>query len=252
MNGSTFTCLADECRKFQWFNCSENTFRATMGYLGTGVQAGLLYTGADDCKFKSWDSRDTSSPVFCVPKVHTGGVCCIQSNPHRECEVATGSYDECARLWDLRRLEAPLETRKVPTCYHGAVLQAPAPTAGVDDLQQTGDIVALQVETGGGVWRLKWHPCRDDVALLACMQNGFAITSFAESGWTWTYPHQKVLAYGADWWHVGEELCAATCSFYDRSLHVWCCPELGGSSVLGGSSGVHVKTACGLVDTNPA
>jgi diphthine methyl ester acylhydrolase len=77
---------------------------------------------------------------------------------------------------------------------------------------------------GGGVWRFKWHPTRQSVALLACMQNGFAIVSWDESkpklSRVLEYPHQKVLAYGASW-SLAESDLVATCSFYDKSLHLW-------------------------------
>lgn len=73
------------------------------------------------------------------------------------------------------------------------------------------------------MWRLKWHPEQDDVALAACMQNGFAVIKFTDSPAVYSYPYQKVLGYGADWVCCGTEWLAATCSFYDKSLHLWQC-----------------------------
>lgn len=79
----------------------------------------------------------------------------------------------------------------------------------------------MQVGLGGGVWRLKWHPQKADTALVACMQNGFAVVECGQSPAVHSYPHQKVLGYGADWVRCGNDWLAATCSFYDKSLHIW-------------------------------
>ncbi|KAJ1567870.1 Diphthine methyltransferase [Nowakowskiella sp. JEL0078] len=101
----------------------------------------IIYTGADDCKFKSWDLRmDTSIPTT-VSKIHAAGVCTIQSNPHSEYSLATGSYDQFVRIWDTRFLRSPVTAYKV----------------------------------GGGVWRLKWHPKRKDLLLSASMHAGFHV-----------------------------------------------------------------------------
>jgi hypothetical protein len=158
--------------------------------------------------------------------------------------VATGSYDERARLWNARMLRAPL-------CEH---------------------------ECGGGVWRLKWHPQRRGVLLAACMHAGFAVLrvpgleqsnggsaageggaedacsagnrgSAEGAGGAGTGDNAEVIAlsaltlevtaryeehgmgaalgYGADWAHrptakwPSSTLLGATASFYDRQLHLW-------------------------------
>lgn len=55
--------------------------------------------------------------------------------------VLTGSYDERARVWDLRNLSRPTAVAEVPC--------------------------------GGGVWRLKWHPTHPGMLAAACMYGGF-------------------------------------------------------------------------------
>ena len=78
------------------------------------------------------------------------------------------------------------------------------------------------------MWRLKWHPSDPALMLAACMHAGFAVLradgAAASCQVVEEYPHQKTLAYGADWCReVGPDgaSTAATCSFYDRLLHVW-------------------------------
>eukprot|EP00775_Hariotina_reticulata_P007315 gene7315-7527_t len=154
-------------------------------------QPGVLYSGADDAMFKGWDVRALSSceggraahgavaddaapqqaPVFTNKKAHGAGVCCISSHPRRPHCLVTGSYDEAVRLWDVRMVSRPVET--------------------------------CQVGTGGGVWRLKWHPSLDWLLLAACMYNGFALVraneSFSSLQVVERYHGHQSIAYGADW-----------------------------------------------------
>ena len=83
------------------------------------VDPAVLFTGGDDAAFKwcvslrhalalvrfgrllcavhsrcyavSWDTRTAGACVFQQKKAHAAGVCAIECNPHRDCELATGA-----------------------------------------------------------------------------------------------------------------------------------------------------------------
>jgi diphthamide biosynthesis protein 7 len=110
-------------------------------------------------------------------------------------------------------------------------------------------LVSAEVGTGGGAWRLKWHPRRPQLLLAACMYAGFAVLR-ASAAWDGlqlasTYTGHDSIGYGADWWWggggggggeaaaavqpeaqspPGEAWLVATASFYDRRLHLWSAP----------------------------
>ena len=184
-----------------------------------------LFSGADDGVLRRWDLRagdaGESSPDCPAPievaanrRSHGAGVCCISPSLGRPHLLATGSYDEKARLWDARRLRHPL----------------------------------CELECGGGVWRLRWHPERPQLLLAACMHAGFRVLSTGapaegdedglpsslELGPSYeAHGTGAALGYGADWAHRGEgaggdgtaPVIGATCSFYDRQLHLWALPS---------------------------
>ncbi|GAB2289495.1 hypothetical protein Dimus_023805 [Dionaea muscipula] len=177
----------------------------------------LLYTGADDCKFRGWDLRTSpSAPTFQNSKVHTMGVCCIVKNPNDAYTLLTGSYDEYLRVWDVRSISKPVNE--------------------------------TSIGLGGGVWRIKYHPFVRDLLLVACMHNGFAIVKINEGNAevTETYTKHGSLAYGADWQRGrsaqkdGGSSVVATCSFYDRLLRVWI-PEKGAKIMFSEAMKVHVS-----------
>lgn len=145
-------------------------------------------SGGDDCLMKGWDIRSPHSTF--TNTSHSMGVCCINFDPFHPLKMVSGSYDECIRLWDLRDMRTPLST----------------------------------AELGGGVWRAKYHPMDShsgDIA-AACMHNGMQIVSCKDDilEITHKYEGHSDLSYGIDWsW--SDPFVLASCSFYDKQLHVW-------------------------------
>ncbi|EFJ44236.1 hypothetical protein VOLCADRAFT_95451 [Volvox carteri f. nagariensis] len=102
------------------------------------LQENIIFSGADDCYFKAYDIRsDPSAPVFADRRTHKAGICTVSPHPTQRHVVATGSYDEYVRLWDMRNTSKPF--------------------------------ILSQLNTSGGNWRLRWHPHDPQLLLAACI-----------------------------------------------------------------------------------
>ncbi|XP_066261772.1 diphthine methyltransferase [Euwallacea similis] len=158
----------------------------------------VFFSGGDDSVFLKFDHRCGDLPVA-KNRLHEAGVTSLHSNKSREFIVASGSYDEYVRLWDVRTFKVPLSKLKMP----------------------------------GPLWRLKWDPFCQKFLLAACMLGGVHIIQanvldtmmISDS----CYEHKNI-AYGADWSflqpkdtdkfpHKGN-VVFGSCSFYDHLLCV--------------------------------
>ncbi|CAM9192052.1 unnamed protein product [Ectocarpus fasciculatus] len=189
--------------------------------------ASFVVSGADDAVMKGWDLRagggaSGTSPAFVCKGHHGAGVTAGQWHPTLPHIFASGSYDESVRIWDARTMREPV------SC----------------------------TPTGGGVWRLKWHPDPDrgNLLLAACMHAGMRVldtgmgmsnplgrgsqSSFAGNGElevpkgiVTKYTRHASMAYGADWCLLPRMLRShraviASCSFYDSLFCLWQTPPL--------------------------
>ncbi|KAI8989275.1 hypothetical protein BDB01DRAFT_756600 [Pilobolus umbonatus] len=168
----------------EWHGHDLEAWIAAFDYWNSNV----VYTGGDDAQFRGWDTR-TQTPTFTY-KRHLMGVTTMQSSPHQEHVLVTGSYDETIYFWDTRSMRAPVNTFQTP---------------------------------GGGIWRLKWHPSLPKRLLSASMHAGaFVIdvdTDFNAELIT-SFLNHSSMVYGADWSYQDHSLIAS-CSFYDHILHLW-------------------------------
>ncbi|TPX67934.1 hypothetical protein SpCBS45565_g03454 [Spizellomyces sp. 'palustris'] len=187
-------------RSEEWYAHEFEAWISAFDYWETEI----VYTGGDDCTLKGWDLRTNPvSPTF-TNRRHQAGVCKKESLSFCINIVPPISYDESIMIWDTRKMRTPL----------------------------------LEHHTGGGVWRLKWHPTDPGRLLAACMHNGFHIlnvdTDAARCESVCSYMEHGSLAYGADWRYSNLKLnleenpvrksakdTLGTCSFYDHIFHVW-------------------------------
>lgn len=175
----------------------------------------VVLTGGDEGQLKIWDLRaGTLRPIQTVKDAFEAGVTVLSPHPRREHWVACGSYDETMAVLDLRSVSTS---------------QAPKFLCHSDPL-------------GGGMWRIKWHPKRDNRLLLGAMHGGCRVidlvsTSDDESSSSpdenfgvrvhQKFTQHKSMAYGADWLvyqppgqrQLAE--AAVSCSFYDKAMYLW-------------------------------
>lgn len=158
-----------------------------------------VYSGGDDCLLNAYDLRCGMGDRLWTNKAHGAGVTCLLSHPQHEHHLLTGCYDEQLRLFDTRSMKRSL----------------------------------AELNLNGGLWRIKPHPQRSDLILVACMYKNFSVVDLKDADASaalsllGTYDEHTSICYGADWAPTIDKsdddqllLHMATCSFYDHKLCV--------------------------------
>lgn len=145
----------------------------------------ILFSGADDCKWKLWDTRDLHAAKI-SNGYHKAGVISVCCHPTKENYLLTGSYDDFLCLWDLRTVKNPL----------------------------------LDINLGGGVWKIKFRPKDPSKILCACMYNGWALLNDDDLSIKQTVNIDGSLLYGVDWSPDSDNFFVC-CTFYDRTVRIF-------------------------------
>jgi diphthamide biosynthesis protein 7 len=152
-----------------------------------------VVSGGDDMIMRLWDLRSGQS---ISTKHHQAGVTAAQWHPSLENIFASGSYDEAIRVWDRRSLKDPL----------------------------------LYQETGGGVWRVKWHSDSSHCYIVVASMHAGArvyetsadISSISLVASRDGSDPDKHLLYGIDVLIASPSSTKlASCSFYENKIEIW-------------------------------
>ncbi|BBN10762.1 diphthine methyl ester acylhydrolase [Marchantia polymorpha subsp. ruderalis] len=194
----------------------------------------IVHSGGDDSQFCCWDLRDTQRPAFRDRKTHQMGVCSIQSSPLRENILVTGSYDEHVRLWDLRMLHKPVVQAELglgggvwrlkwhhsdsqlllAACMHNGFAVARVGDDEIEVLERYEEHNSLAY--GGSWYAGDWE-----------QRESGAVQTGANAPHELEAPAQKnalpfVTQSGSkSELSPGSRCLVATCSFYDKALHIW-------------------------------
>lgn len=151
----------------------------------------VVYTGGDDTFLNVYDIRADDTTKRLTNKSHMAGVTTLLSFANKEHMLATGSYDENLRIFDVRSFKNPVS----------------------------------EINLQGGIWRIKPDPFNDNFLLCACMYHNFSIvkldSEYKEPTLVAEYFEHKSICYGSDWCHqksADDSLVMTTCSFYDQKM----------------------------------
>ncbi|KAK9888178.1 hypothetical protein WA026_000447 [Henosepilachna vigintioctopunctata] len=158
----------------------------------------IFFSGGDDCILYKYDQRVGSEPIS-RNRSHEAGVTSLHSNCSQEYILASGSYDEHVRIWDIRNFKCPKS----------------------------------EIKTPGPLWRVKWDPFSQNHILVASMLGGVHVLSgldLMKPKIVDSYYEHGNIAYGVDWSFLTEDevrnypqegnVMISSCSFYDNLLCV--------------------------------